>query len=106
MSEKVKKRSPLSTQRKVAILLRDRNAVAEVYAKLSGDLAPQEVLIEAIKRVESGSVYADKACTQLVSSDFIEVADECRTKKREDEFVFLIDRQQAPKHIVGARIIK
>lgn len=106
MSETVKSRSSTSAPRKVVVMLQDHSAVGKVYAKLNGDLAPQELLIEAMKRVESGNVYADKACRQLVADDFIEVQGERRTKRGDEDFVFLIDRQQAMSHIVGARIIK
>lgn len=63
------------------------------------------MLIEAIRRLGSGPVYTDKACKKPVLDDFIEVQREQPAKKGEEQFVFLIDRQEAQRYIVGAMIV-
>lgn len=105
MSGKGIKRGLGSAERKVVIMLQDHDAIGKVYAKLNSDLTAKEVLIEAMTRLESGIVYADKECKQLISGDFIEVQSERRARKGKEDFIFLIDRQDAHMHIIGAKIL-
>lgn len=91
---------------KVVIMLEDHDATGKVYAEINGFLSSKDTLIEAIRKIEAGNIYADEACTQLVDDEYIEAYRKIPSGQKDDEFVFLIDRRFAENHIVGARLVK
>lgn len=107
MSITPKKKVRIKVKHKVAILLKDHDATARVYVEIQGDLKSREVMVEAIKRLESGLIYADEKCTMLIENDFIEVYPKKNVNRKDGEdFIFLIDRTFAENYVVSAKIIK
>ena len=107
MSISTKKKVRIKVKHKVAILLQDHDATAKVYVEIHGDLKSREVMVEAIKRLEDGLIYADERCTVLIESDYIEVYPRRNLHRRDGEdFIFLIDRAYAENYVVSAKIIK
>lgn len=107
MSISPKKKVNIKTNQKVAILLQDQDATARVYVEIQGELKSREVMVEALKRLEDGLIYADENCTELIESEYIEVFPKKAPYRREEEdFVFLIDRAYAEDYLVSAKIIK
>ncbi|KRF01703.1 hypothetical protein ASG89_25420 [Paenibacillus sp. Soil766] len=107
MSISPKKKVRIKVKHKVAILLQDHNATAKVYVEIHGDLKSREVMVEAIKRLESGFIYTDEKCTMLIDSEYIEVFPKKNFNRRDGEdFIFLIDRAYAENYVVSAKIIK
>jgi hypothetical protein len=92
--------------KKVMIMLQDHGAVGNVYAKISEPLPSKDILIEAIKKLEKGLIYADEECTDLIDDEYIEIFHSRRTSKKNDGFVFLIPRSFAYDYIVSVKIIK
>jgi hypothetical protein len=99
------KSAAAAVNRKVVIILQDHDAKGKVYASVSGSLTRKDVLIEALKQVEEGTLYKDKTCTQPIRGPFIEVFDEHRTRNKEHDFVFLIDVKHARDHVVAVQIV-
>lgn len=103
-----KKKMDIQLKQKVAILLQDHDAIGRVYVEIQGEeLKSREVMVEALKRLEDGLIYADVNCTELIESEYIEVSRKKNPYRREEEdFIFLINRANAEDYIVSARIIK
>ncbi|NOU73101.1 hypothetical protein GC098_17030 [Paenibacillus sp. LMG 31458] len=107
MSISPKKKLRIKSNQKVAILLQDHDATARVYVEIQGELKSREVMVEALKRLEDGLIYADENCTELIESEYIEVFPKKTPYRREEEdFIFLIDRAYAEDYVVSAKIIK
>jgi hypothetical protein len=92
--------------KKVMIVLQDHGATGIVYAKISEQLPSKDILIEAMKKVEDGLIYADEECTDLIDDEYIEIIHSRRTFKKNEGFVFLIPRSFAYEYIVSVKIIK
>jgi hypothetical protein len=107
MSISPKKKVRIKVKQKVAILLQDHDATAKVYVEIQGDLKSREAMVEAIKRLENGLIYADERCSILIESDYIEVyRRKSFSRKNEEDFIFLIDRAYAENYVVSAKIMK
>ncbi|MEW9701016.1 hypothetical protein [Paenibacillus sp. SI8] len=106
MSVSTKKKVYVKSSQKVVILLQDQDAVGRVYVEIQGDLTSSERFAEAFKRLQEGLIYADESCTELIDSEYIEIYRKKSASRREDEFVFLIDRSLAEEYIVSAKIVK
>lgn len=107
MSISPKKKLRIKSNQKVAILLQDHDATTRVYVEIQGELNSREVMVEALKRLEDGLIYADENCTELIESEYIEVFPKKNPYRREEEeFIFLIDRAYAEDYVVSAKIIK
>ncbi|NOV02902.1 hypothetical protein [Paenibacillus planticolens] len=107
MSISPNKRTRAKAIQRVAILLQDHDATGRVYVEIEGGLKSREVMVEALKRLESGLIYADEHCTQLIDSEYIEVFRKKGSVRREEEdFTFLIEREYAEDYVVSAKIIK
>ncbi|RTE07844.1 hypothetical protein [Paenibacillus whitsoniae] len=105
--EKEQKLEPVKTKlNKVAIMLKSYDASAVVYVEIYGKLKKREVMVEALKRLEDGLIYTDEACTNLADNEFIEVYRKKNVARRDDDFIFLIDRAYAENYVVGAKIMK
>jgi hypothetical protein len=91
---------------KVMFILQDNHAVGRVYVLLKEPLSSKDMLIEAMKRLEQGRIYADVNCKKLIDDDYIEIYDERPISKKNEDFIFLIDRLYAHEYIVAAKIIK
>ncbi|MBP1964700.1 hypothetical protein [Paenibacillus aceris] len=92
---------------RVAILLQDQDAAGRIYVEIEGGLKSRELMVEALKRLESGLIYSDEECKQLIDSEYIEVFRKKGSARREgEEFTFLIDREYAEDYVVAAKIIK
>jgi hypothetical protein len=91
--------------KKVMVVLQDHGATGTVYAKISEPLPSKDILIEAMKKVEDGLIYADEECTDLIEDEYIEIFHR-RTTKKNEGFVFLIPRSFAYEYIVSVKIIK
>jgi hypothetical protein len=92
--------------KKVRIVLQDHEATGTVYTKISEQLPSKDILIEAMKKVEDGLIYADQECTDPIDDEYIEIIPSRRTSKKNEEFVFLIPRTYAYEYIVSVKIIK
>ncbi|MEC0269619.1 hypothetical protein [Paenibacillus anseongense] len=107
MSISPEKKVRAKTVQKVVILLQDQDATGRVYVRIEGGLKSREAMVEAIKRLDGGLIYADEDCTQLIDSEYIEVFRKRGSVRREEEeFTFLIDREYAEDYVVSAKIIK
>jgi hypothetical protein len=107
MSISQKKKVRIKSNQKVAILLQDQDAIGRVYVEIQGELKSREVMVEALKRLEEGLIYADEDCTELIESEYIEVFRKKGSSRREEEeFIFLIDRAYVEDYVVSAKIIK
>ncbi|MDD9271055.1 hypothetical protein ACFPES_28810 [Paenibacillus sp. GCM10023248] len=107
MSISPDKRVRAKTIQRVAILLQDQDAIGRVYVELEGGLKSREVMVEALKRLEDGLIYADENCKEVINSEYIELSRKKGTGRRdEEEFIFLIDREYAEDYVVSAKIIK
>ncbi|MDU0204995.1 hypothetical protein ACYEXS_10535 [Paenibacillus sp. MAH-36] len=107
MSISPEKKVRAKTVQKVVILLQDQDATGRVYVRIEGGLKSREAMVEAIKRLDGGLIYADEDCTQLIDSEYIEVFRKRGSARREEEeFTFLIDREYAEDYVVSAKIIK
>lgn len=80
-----KKKVHIKSNHKVAILLQDHDATARVYVEIQGELNSREVMVEALKRLEDGLIYADEDCTELIESEYIEVFRKKNPYRREEE---------------------
>lgn len=87
------------------IVVQDHGATGTVYTKIDGQLPSKDILIEAMKEVEDGLIYADEKCTELIDDEYIEIFHR-RTTKKYEGFVFLIPRSFAYEYIVSLKIIK
>jgi hypothetical protein len=107
MSISPNKRIRAKAIQKVVILLQDQDAIGRVYVQIEGGLKSREVMVEAIKRLDGGLIYTDEDCTQLIDSEYIEVfRKRGSTRRDEEDFTFLIDREFAEDYVVSAKIIK
>lgn len=106
MSISPNKRVRAKTIQRVAILLQDQDATGRVYVEIEGGLKSREVMVEALKRLEDGLIYADENCKELIESEYIELRKRGISRREEEEFIFLIDRQHAEDYVVSAKIIK
>lgn len=91
---------------KVMIVIQDHSAVGRVYAQITEKLPSKDILIQAMKQVEDGPIYADEKCKKMIEDEYIEIFQERRTHKKNEDFVFLIHRSFANEHIVSAKIMK
>ncbi|MBD0382422.1 hypothetical protein [Paenibacillus sedimenti] len=91
---------------KVLIMLKDHDALGRVYVELQGKLSSKELMVEALQRLQDGLIYADEECTELIDGEYIEISSKKGASRKEDDFVFLIDRTLAEDYIVAAKIIK
>ncbi|MFC5450763.1 hypothetical protein [Paenibacillus aestuarii] len=98
--------SKKKTSQKVAIILQDHDASGKVYVELQGKLSSKEMMVEAIKRLQDGIIYANEGCTDPIDSEYIEVFSKKSTGRKGEDFIFLIDRSVAEDYIVSAKIIK
>jgi|GEM_PF-3642370 len=94
------------TSQKVAIILQDHDALGKVYVEIQGKLSSKEMMVEAIKRLQDGLIYANAGCTELIDSEYIEAFRKKSSGRKDEEFTFLIDRSLAEDYIVSAKIIK
>jgi hypothetical protein len=92
--------------KKVMIVLQDQGAAGTVYTQVSRSLSSQDILIEAMKKVESGFIYADEECNNLIDDEYIEILHRSRIQKKNEGFIFLIPRSLAYEYIVSVKIIK
>ncbi|GFZ80769.1 hypothetical protein GCM10008018_27820 [Paenibacillus marchantiophytorum] len=107
MSISPKKKVRIKANQKVAIILQDHDATGKVYVEIQGSLKSREVMVEALKRLEDGLIYADEDCTELIESEYIEVFRKRNVSRRdEEEFIFLIDRAYAEDYVVSAKLLK
>ncbi|SDO68515.1 hypothetical protein SAMN04487897_11978 [Paenibacillus sp. yr247] len=107
MSISPNKKVRIKNIQKVAIILQDQDATGRVYVEIQGELKSREVMVEALKRLEDGLIYADEDCTELIESEYIEVFRRKNSSRREEEdFIFLIERACAEDYVVSAKIIK
>lgn len=106
MSISPKKKSTAKSSPKVVISLQDHEALGKVYVELEGKMTTKEMMIEAIKRLQDGLIYADEGCTELIDSEYIEITNKKGSNRSGEDFVFLIDRSLAEDYIVAAKIIK
>ncbi|UJF32878.1 hypothetical protein [Paenibacillus hexagrammi] len=100
-----KKLEAVRSTRRVAIVLRDQDAVGVVYAEIKGQLPARDRLLEAIKSIENGEIYSDQDCTQLIDEEYIEVFRRKGAKIIDRDFVFLIERKYAEDHIVSVKLV-
>ncbi|MFC0213111.1 hypothetical protein ACFFK0_11705 [Paenibacillus chartarius] len=103
--QKTKSLTNKSSQKKVMIILKDHDAVGTVYTKINTEASRKDALIDALRQVEEGKLYADKECRQQIEGPFIEVYQERRASKKEEDFIFLIDKETVFDHVVGIRIV-
>ncbi|NEW08026.1 hypothetical protein GK047_18665 [Paenibacillus sp. SYP-B3998] len=106
MSISQKNKVNIRSNQRVAILLQDQDAIGKVYAKIQGKLTSKELVVEAFKRLQDGLIYADESCTELIDDAYIEIFRKKSSNRKEEDFVFLIDRTFAEDYIVSAKIIK
>jgi hypothetical protein len=91
---------------KVVIILQDHDTIGKVYVKINGSLTAKDILIEAMTSLETGNIYSDIDCNQLIDYDFIEMYNRHPTKRKDENFIFLIQREFAQDYIVSAKILR
>jgi hypothetical protein len=106
MSISSKKKLPVRSSQIVAILLQDHDAIGKVYVEIQGKLTSKERMVEALKRLQDGLIYADESCKELIDSEYIEIFRKRSSNRKEEDFIFLIDRSYAEDYIVSAKILK
>jgi hypothetical protein len=106
MSISSKKKLPVRSSQIVAILLQDHDAIGKVYVEIQGKLTSKERMVEALKRLQDGLIYADESCKELIDSEYIEIFRKRSSNRNEEDFIFLIDRSYAEDYIVSAKILK
>jgi Ni,Fe-hydrogenase III large subunit len=100
------KKNMSKSLKKVLVVLQDRDAAGRVYIKMDEPLPSNEILLEAIKRLEEGTIYKDADCKLLNDDEYIEIYHERGTPKKNEDFVFLIHRSFAHEHIAAMQIMQ
>jgi hypothetical protein len=100
------KKNMSKSPKKVLIVLKDHGAVGRVYIKMDEPLPSNEVLFEAIKRLEEGTIYKDADCKLPNDDEYIEIYHARGTHKKNEDFVFLLPRSFASEHIVAMQIMQ